>query len=41
MTVTITRLYDDFASAEEAVRDLEAAGVPHNDISIVSNNADS
>ena len=41
MTVTITRLYDDYASAEEAVRDLEAAGVPHNDISIVSNNADS
>jgi hypothetical protein len=41
MTVTITRLYDDYASAEGAVRDLEAAGVPHNDISIVSNNADS
>ena len=41
MTVTITRLYDDYASAERAVRDLEAAGVPHNDISIVSNNADS
>src|ERR1700738_2614584 len=41
MTVTITRLYDDYASAERAVRDLEAAGVPHNDISIVSHNADS
>jgi hypothetical protein len=40
MTVTITRLYDDYASAERAVRDLEAAGVPHKDISILSNNAD-
>jgi hypothetical protein len=41
MTVTITRLYDDYGSAKRAVRDLETAGVPHNDISIVSNNADS
>src|ERR1700680_3314614 len=41
MTVTITRLYDDHVSAERAVRDLEAAGIPHKDISIMSNNADS
>ena len=41
MTVTITRLYDDHVSAERAVRDLEAAGIPHTDISIMSNNADS
>jgi len=41
MTVTITRLYDDHVSAERAVRDLEAAGIPHKDISILSNNADS
>ena len=41
MTITITRLYDDHVSAERAVRDLEAAGMPHKDISIVSNNADS
>jgi hypothetical protein len=41
MTVTISRLYDDYASAERAVRDLEAAGVPHSDISIVASNADS
>jgi hypothetical protein len=40
MTITITRLYDDHASAERAVRDLEAAGVPHRDISILSNNSD-
>jgi hypothetical protein len=40
MTITITRLYDDYASAERAVRDLEAAGVPHKDISIMSNNSD-
>jgi hypothetical protein len=41
MTITLTRLYDDHASAERAVRDLEAAGVPHKDISIMSNNSDS
>jgi hypothetical protein len=29
LCVTITRLYDDYASAERAVCDLEAAGVPH------------
>ena len=40
MTVTISRLYDTYAAAAEAVRSLEAAGVPHSDISIVSNNAD-
>ena len=40
MTVTITRLYDSYVSALQAVRDLEAAGVPHKDISIVASNAD-
>ena len=40
MTVTISRLYDTYAAAAEAVRSLEAAGVPHSDISIVSNNVD-
>ena len=40
MTVTISRLYDSYAQATEAVRNLEAAGVPHGDISIVSNNSD-
>jgi hypothetical protein len=34
---TIARLYDDYADAEHAVRDLEAAGIPHDDISLVAN----
>jgi hypothetical protein len=40
MTVTISRLYDTYADAEAAVRGLEAAGIPHSDISIVANNSD-
>ena len=40
MAVTISRLYDTYAAAVEAVRQLEAAGVPHGDVSIVSNNSD-
>lgn len=40
MTVTISRLYDTYADAQKAVRGLEAAGVPHSDISIVANNSD-
>ena len=40
MTVTITKIYDKYADAEVAVRNLEAAGVPHSDISIVANNSD-
>jgi hypothetical protein len=40
MTVTISRLYDSYPDAEKAVRRLEAAGVPHSDISIVANNSD-
>jgi hypothetical protein len=41
MTVTISRLYDTYNDAQSAVRGLEAAGVPHSDISIVANNSDS
>ena len=41
MTVTISRLYDDYTIAQQAVQRLEAAGVPHSDISIVANNSDS
>jgi hypothetical protein len=41
MAVTISRLYDRYADAQAAVRGLEAAGVPHSDISIVANNSDS
>ena len=40
MTVTISRLYDSYAQATEAVSNLEKAGVSHSDISIVSNNSD-
>ena len=40
MTVTISRLYDSYAQATEAVSNLEKAGIPHSDISIVSNNSD-
>src|SRR6476620_10535948 len=41
MTVTISRLYDNHTDAQQAVRRLESAGVPHSDISIVANNSDS
>jgi hypothetical protein len=40
MTVTISRLYDDYVDAQRAVTGLEAAGVPHSDITIVANNSD-
>src|SRR3954449_11013464 len=40
MTITISRLYDTYSDAERAVSRLEAAGVPHSDISIVANNSD-
>jgi len=41
MKTTVVGLFDDFADAQRAVNDLEAAGFGHNDISMVSNNADS
>ena len=41
MTVTISRLYDNHNDAQQAVRRLEAAGVPYSEISIVANNSDS
>jgi hypothetical protein len=40
MTTTISRLYGSYDRAAQAVRDLEAVGVPHDSISIVANNAD-
>lgn len=39
MTQTITGLFDSYEDAKDAVHDLEAAGVPHGDISLVANNA--
>jgi len=41
MTVTISRLYNSQVQARAAVRDLEAAGLAHGDISILVSNADS
>ena len=41
MTVTVSRLYDDPNAAHRAVMDLEAAGIPSDDISLVASNADS
>ncbi len=38
MSKTITRLFDDYADATAAVRQLEALGLNHDDISIVANN---
>lgn len=38
MSKTITRLFDNYSDATAAVRELEALGVPHSDISIVANN---
>jgi hypothetical protein len=40
MTVTISRLYDDYATAAQVVRELESAGINRADISLVASNAD-
>src|ERR1700731_5020850 len=40
MTQTVTALYDTYDSAASAVNALEASGIPHSDISIVSSNVD-
>ncbi|SDR59497.1 hypothetical protein SAMN05519103_06443 [Rhizobiales bacterium GAS113] len=40
MTTTITGLFDTYEAAARAVAELEAAGVPHSDISLVANNVD-
>jgi hypothetical protein len=39
-TKTVTGLYDRYDDAVQTVHDIEAAGVPHGDISMVANNAD-
>lgn len=39
MTQTVTGLFDTYEAASAAVQQLESHGVPHSDISIVSNNA--
>ena len=40
MTITISRLYDNYSAAQQVVNDLETAGLRSNDISIVANNSD-
>jgi len=37
---TVTGLFDNYDDASDAVGELEASGVPHDDISIVSSNSD-
>lgn len=37
---TLTRLYDNRSQASETVRALEAAGIPHDDISLVGHESD-
>src|SRR5215204_2588140 len=37
---TISRLYDDYSTAARTFNDLESAGIPKSDISIVANNAE-
>lgn len=40
MSKTITRLFDNYADASNAVRELEAIGISPDDLSIVANNVD-
>ncbi len=40
MTKTLTRVYPDYASADRAVQQLKAAGLPDRDISIVASDAE-
>src|ERR1700712_5520302 len=40
MTVTVSRLFESYAAAKIAVRDLEAEGVSRDDISIIASNAE-
>jgi hypothetical protein len=40
MTQIVTALFDTYDAAVSAVNDLEASGIPHGDISLVSNNVD-
>jgi hypothetical protein len=39
MIQIVTGLYDTYGEAEAAVRELEAAGVPHHDISLIASDA--
>jgi len=41
VTITLSRLYDDYATATQVMHDLEAAGIPSSEVSVVASNADS
>lgn len=40
MSVVVTRLFDTYEHASQAVTDLEANGIPHHAISLIANNSD-
>jgi hypothetical protein len=40
VSITLSRLYDDYATATRVLSELETAGVPASEISIVASNAD-
>jgi hypothetical protein len=40
VSITLSRLYDDYAAATEVLRELESIGIPASEISIVASNAD-
>jgi hypothetical protein len=40
MSITLSRLYDDYAAATLALQELESVGVPASDVSIVASNAE-
>jgi len=40
MSIVVTRLFDTYEQAAQAVAELESSGIPHSDISIVANNAE-
>ena len=40
MSTTLSRLYDDYATATKVLHELESVGIPANAISIVASNAD-
>jgi hypothetical protein len=40
VTITLSRLYDDYATATKVVHGLEAAGLPSSEISLIASNAD-
>ncbi len=40
MTSTVSAMFDRYSDAKAAINRLEAAGIPHDNISIVSNDAE-